>query len=419
MSRFPVPLRLLTVLAFLIGLGGVAPAAALSTGTLRILFNGDSITHGFNGDYTYRYFVAKEFQRQGVAVDFVGSRSKPLVKSGYRSADYAVPDFDSDHFALGGSTLAQNASWIAGEVAAEQPDVVVVAAGVNDLRAGTSPSAVDQSLRTWIAKARSARPTVRIIVSPVLDARDPSRPWLSKAIADYDQIAAGTVAELSNELSPVTMAETNRGWDIERHTSENLHPSPTGDTFIAQRLAEEFHDLGDLPGRPDIYRWTSWNRQPRVGVIVRDQRATLTWDGQALDGARIWMRRAGSSPSFPETRYARGTMTTSRLVPGATYEFRVQLIRGRVATPLGPVSTTRIPGRSKPAPVARVTVTGSRVSWTASAGATRYVVKLHRKHGRWFTRRTKALSVRVSGVTRAKVYATNRAGRSAARAGSR
>ena len=55
-----------------------------------------SITQGFNGEYTRRYRLDKEFIRQGVDVDFVGSRRDPYVKAGFTTSTYADPGFDRD-----------------------------------------------------------------------------------------------------------------------------------------------------------------------------------------------------------------------------------------------------------------------------------------------------------------------------------
>ena len=72
-------------------------------------------------------------------VDFVGSRTLPIVKPGYSTAQYLDPNFDKFHFAQGGSTLNHHANWVTAEVAAQRPDLIVLCAGINDLRNGASP----------------------------------------------------------------------------------------------------------------------------------------------------------------------------------------------------------------------------------------------------------------------------------------
>jgi lysophospholipase L1-like esterase len=422
-SRISVALlRTLVGLTFLALTAGFVPAdSASAAAPVRVLLTGDSLTQGFNGDYTWRYRLAKEFTREGVPVNFVGSRSDPYVKPGYTTAHYADPNFDSNHFARTGSTLGQQASWIRAEVAQQQPDVIVLMAGVNDMRGGATPAQTDARLVSWINNARAAKPDVKIIMSPVLDARDTRRPNLATSIKQYDALQRTTVSQMTTMQSPITMTDTPKGWNVSTLTSDDLHPTPTGETLIAQRVAETFVGIGVLHGPINIYKWTSWARQPRITVVIRSQRAVLSWDNQAISAARVWIQRAGHAASFPLTRYGTGTATTTKLVLKATYSFRVQLIRGRMATPLGPITRVVVRKPSRPAKVARVVVDAAGVHWTASTLATGYQVKF-RKAGKkkWFSRRTATgLSIGAAGVTRARVWAVNSAGRSPVRVGVR
>lgn len=395
-------------------------APAHAAGTLRVLITGDSLTQGWNGDYTWRYRLDREFRRQGVAFNFVGSRTSPIVKDGYTSSTYADPNFDQNHFALWGSELGADAQRIDNEIKAQNPDIVVLASGVNNLRHGSTPQATNDKLRDWIASARSAKPSVRIIISPVLDAADPPQlTSLHQDIRDYNQLAAGTAAELTTSTSPITVADTTRGWTLAEDTFDNLHPNPTGETLIAQRIAETLHQLGYLPQAPNIYRPTIWGRVARVSVAIKNQRAVLRWDAQALNAGRVWLRRVGYAGYISPSYFTGGTMTTTPLVPGATYEFRIQFVRGRMSTPFGPIVRAKVPPIPRPAPVGRVSVDAAGVHWTRSAGASRYRVQFKRAHKRWVTRTTTALELRVAKVKRARVWAVNAAGRSAVRTAAR
>lgn len=419
MSRIRLYLHRTLVGLLFLGLLAVGAPANSAAAPLRVMLTGDSIVQGFHGDYTWRYRLYKEFVRQGTPVNFVGSRNTPIAKPGYPSAQFLDPNFDRDHFALGGSTLKQQADWIAAELRNQQPDVIVLHCGINDLRNGASPETTRDRLRDWILAVRSVQPNVQIVLSPVLQAIDSSRPTLPKKINDYNALARELVSSMP-ALGPITFADTTRGWSVTAHTAENLHPNPTGETLIAQRVAETFKQLGYLPQAPDIYRYTSWNRQPHVKVTVKNQRAVLSWDAQALSGARIWIRRAGYAAYFPATVYGGSTMTTSPLAPRASYEIRVSLVRGRLQSPVGPPTRIVAPVPPRPAPVARVVVNGAGVSWTRSTLATQYLVKFKRlKKKRWVTVHTTRLAFSAGRVVRAKVWAVNGSGRSAFRLGVR
>src|SRR5205823_11640817 len=111
-----------------------------------------------------------------------------------------------------------------------------------------------------------------------------------------------------------------------------------------------------------------------------------------------------------------GAYTTPRLVRGARYQFRIQMVRARESTPFGPLTTVKVRRALAPPPVARVLVTASGGSWSRSPGATRYVVTYRRGAShKSSTKKVRGLSLKVTGVSVASVRATNRHGRSVAR----
>jgi lysophospholipase L1-like esterase len=325
----------IVVLAGLLGGLLVAPTPAqAASGPLRIMLEGDSITQGHDGDYTWRYRFYRELVRQHVRFDFVGPRTSLWVEPGFKSSQYADPHFDQHHFARAGSTLLVHSYQVHDQVAAEQPDIIVLEAGINDLRAGRTPAQTDSYLRTWIANARSAKPDVKIVVASILDATDVARPWLPERIREFRALQATTVHDLSTSQSPIMLADTDQGWGVMADTYDNLHPTPTGETLIAQRIAETFERLGVLRQQPHIYRITAWGRIARAQARVLGRRVVLTWDRQALNGVKIKFRRVGRH--WQTTKLNRGaSMVTGRLRPGR-YQFKIKMIRARMNTDYGP-----------------------------------------------------------------------------------
>jgi hypothetical protein len=411
-------IRVAAALAATLLAGLLVPStpAHAATPPLRILLEGDSITQGFDGDFTWRYRFYKELTRQHVSFDFVGSKHLPYVEPGYSTSQYADPHFDSDHFAQVSTTLLMHSYEVYDEVLKDHPDVIVVGLGVNDLRNGRTPEVTQGWLERYIAQARQADPTIRIIVSPVLDATDVNRPWLPSHIMEFRALEAQSVARLSTPESPITLADTNRGWSVPAYTYDNLHPTPTGETLIAQRISEVFHRLGYLPQAPAIFRTTAWTRSARVSATTSARKVTLSWDNQALTGVRLWMRRVGAKPRVLAGIRRGGRFTTPRLVRGARYEFRIQMVRARESTPYGPITTIRVPRSLAPPAVAQVHVTATGITWTRSQGATGYVVTYHRSAGtKAVVKKVHGLSLKVTGVSSASVRAVNKHGKSVAR----
>ena len=387
------------------------------SGPLRLLLTGDSITQGFHGDFTWRYRLARELTRQGVDVDLVGSKSTPYLIGDWPSSDYADPTFDSDHFATVGTRLADQVPLIGAEVEAQRPDVIVVELGVNDLRHDATPAQTLELFRAWLSAVRGVREHVTVVVSPVLAAQDSTRPGLSAAAAEYDSLLTAALPSLATEDSPVVLARTDQGWDPTTFTVDGLHPNPTGETHIAQRIAEALHSLYYLPQAPQVFASVPWTRTLAPTVLSSPTTTRLTWRSQAVTGARIWWRRDGYAGRASVAAYGRGRYYFHGLVPGARYTFRLQLVRQRLTGPWGPAVTAVVPRPPRPVAVSRVLIGSTGVRWTASTGATSYLVSVHLAGTRSWSavRSTTGLRWSARRVAGARVWAVNAGGRSAAR----
>ncbi len=305
---------------------------------VRVLITGDSVTQGYHYDYTWRYRLSQEFARQGVPVDFVGSKHGPFVVPGYASSRYAAP-FDSDHAAQVGAQVGSLADGIAAEVTTDQPDVVVLAAGLNDLLHGATPAETAASLRRWIDNARAAKPGVRLVLSPVLAIDRAAYPQQNAQAEQYNELMRAIGVEQG-----VHVADTTRGWVPNATNSvDGVHLTPTGETLVAQRIAEELHRTGDLPARPllasrpTIAAKVRWTRSHQPVVRISGRVATVTWDNQKLSSVVLYMKRAGAA-SIYRTYHGSARVAVTH---GQSYTFRLQVTRGTLTGPWGPIRTVR------------------------------------------------------------------------------
>jgi len=113
-------------------------------GPLRLMIAGDSISHEFAGDYTWRWRLWNEFKRQNTAVQFVGPRTGvtgaiPLP---------LVPWAGDHHNALGGTRLSYEVPNIQSQVQKYQPDVMLLMTGFNDLNHGSRMPTVVANMET-------------------------------------------------------------------------------------------------------------------------------------------------------------------------------------------------------------------------------------------------------------------------------
>jgi lysophospholipase L1-like esterase len=315
-----IALALMVAIAGLVvGVGTAAHADAVP----RIMLAGDSITQGFDGDFTWRYRLFQEFSRQATPVDFVGPRRYTYGGSHV----YLAGGWDSDHDAIGGSTLRGRVSDIRSDVATYSPDVLVALYGTNDLLNGATVSALITSWRGYVASARSARPDVKLVLGEVATPKAADRGTANAALH-------ALAAELGTEQSPIVVADLESpAWVPSRHSRDRVHPNPTGETLIAQRVAEALQSLGVLTATPQIARaHVPWTPPLRPTAHPHGGRIAISWrrtkHRYRVHETRVrWINlRTGRSVTRFESRRVTH-LVTARLAPGR-YRIQVLGVRG-------------------------------------------------------------------------------------------
>lgn len=225
-----------------------APAEA-SQQPSRVLIVGDSMTQGDNGFHSWRYFAWKQLTADPAspAVDFVGPWTGSHADEDMWGGSYADPDFDQDHAARWGQAMWQGleapderSPAIADLVAAHDPDVIVEALGTNDIAwSKMTPTQMSEQVRTFVARARSVKPDVDVILGGV------PQEWIPLA-ADYNAVLPALAAELSTSESRVVAAEVPafvEGQD----TVGSIHPSQQGEMKLGKSYADAMSSLLPQP----------------------------------------------------------------------------------------------------------------------------------------------------------------------------
>jgi len=327
-------LALTTVMTVLIvAPGGTAHASPV----LRIMLAGDSITQGFDGDFTWRYRLYEELTRQQVPFDFVGPHTEP-----YGGSDaYLVKGWDTDHDAKGGTTLGTQLDNITAVMTTYLPDVVVALYGTNDLHYGATPADLMARWRTYVARARAVRPDVTLILG---ETYAPFATGHTEANAMLHDLAD----ELTTPESPVRVADLdNPELVLSRDTYDHTHPTPTGETLIAQRVAEALQLQGIVPAAPEIAQaYVPWT-PPVTPVVHRvGRRLSIDWRAaqhryRARDMRVRWTNlRTGRTVTRPWSRW-RTHVVTQPLRHG-TYRVQLQASRRTMTSQWGPGVGRRI-----------------------------------------------------------------------------
>jgi lysophospholipase L1-like esterase len=207
--------------------------------TTKVLLFGDSITHGKDGDWTWRYRLWRQLQDAGERdVDFVG----PVDDLYSGSNAYQDPLFDRDHASRWGTTLAEPAYSPATLGRVYVPDVVVVELGVNDLRHGASPEEVESSMRRTVGELRASAPGIDVVVVHVPVVTVDGALELNRR---YDALAS----ELDTDDERVVVARADDGFVPDptlpgADSYDGLHPSAAGELKIATAVAGALGELG-------------------------------------------------------------------------------------------------------------------------------------------------------------------------------
>ncbi|MEO3813664.1 SGNH/GDSL hydrolase family protein [Sphaerisporangium sp. B11E5] len=253
--------------------------------TPRIMIVGDSISHGAEGDQTWRHRLSEHLGERDVVVRFVGPWTGTCVlpepaagelaqfASGVHTRPGRYPRGggfgDGLHYARWGRTLNEAKTGIAGAVASCRPDHLMVALGFNDLAWGVSgPAGLLADLETFVRRARQARPRLRFLVADVVR-RTPlaAHPHLGALITAYNRALPAAFAAMSTPDSPITPVCLSRLYDPYSDAYDGLHPNPIGELKIAGAFAEAFLATRDEAGA---------RGRPAENAVARLQRARST-----------------------------------------------------------------------------------------------------------------------------------------------
>lgn len=372
--------------------------ASVAIDNPRIMVVGDSISQGFEGDYTWRYRLKQHLLDSGVSADFVGpwagtnalrdhyiEGSPPRFDGNYRPG---VTFGDSQHMARWGWQVHQ-AMWdVAGAVEAHDPDVLLVELGFNDLGWGVADGAgTMQAMRTLINNARVAKPDIQILVAnvPQRTAID-GRPELPSLISDYNQRLADAVPGLDQPGSRVGLVNLAAPLDPSLHSYDGLHPNVRGEYIIAKQFADRLSSLlgvgsayGPVPATvpSDLHP----GGVPDLSVTRDGHDLKLSWSRVfGATGFRIYQRDVTAGQAFRALPFPVGAQSwVSGLLPaGHRMEYKVQVVRGNWDGSTSAAAAATV----EPLPVVpnvRVTANEEKpytltVDWDPVPGATDYAV---------------------------------------------
>lgn len=203
--------------------------STLSASTLKIMPLGDSITQGDGNHRSYRYFLWKKLLSAGVDSDFVGSQQNNF-NGDPEWPDYLGQAFDRDHEGHWGwrtdEVLEKLSEWLA----LNQPDVVLMHLGSNDMFHENSLQSTVEELRSVVEGLRAANPSVMIFLAQILPADRKN-----DQISQLNEAIAGLSQELQQTQSPLFLVDQNSNFSVAEDTYDGIHPDASGEEKMASR----------------------------------------------------------------------------------------------------------------------------------------------------------------------------------------
>lgn len=219
-----------TIVVFLITLLGCTEERAQQK---RVLFLGDSITHGV--PHNYRFVLWKYMIDAGWDVDLVGT-----VEDWNEYPSYKGQNFDTDHEGHSGWTSNQINSSIKNWVNFYTADVVLYHIGTNDIWKYDVDKSL-QKIQETIDQLRADNPRVEIYLSKIIPLGE-GNSWVDDVngyswLKDFNNRIVQLSEKNSTVNSPVYLVDHNSNFTDEDLVDDKVHPSEKGAIKMAVNWA--------------------------------------------------------------------------------------------------------------------------------------------------------------------------------------
>jgi acyl-CoA thioesterase I len=254
----PLVMALVTALAF---------TAVAQAGPVRIMAVGDSITAGYTDnptwnvpfDFGYRSGLYTRLTNAGYPFQFVGSSPEPWDGKFGLPQTVGTPDLravnQDNHRGYGGWGVDNIAGNIGSWLTTDNPDVVLLMIGINNIGQGSSgsPTAVEDSLNGLVQTIVNTKPDARLIVAQITpysgytDSIVQYNNYIKNTLVPYyagQGKHVSTVDQYSNFLTSGGAIDTGL------YANGINHPNQTGYDRMAQTWFEGIQALGTITPTP-------------------------------------------------------------------------------------------------------------------------------------------------------------------------
>ncbi|KAM3423883.1 hypothetical protein BST61_g1279 [Cercospora zeina] len=388
------------------------PSKAQDAAPLRMMLVGDSITHGFEADYTWRFRLWEWLKAANTPFTFVGPytgvcapmtahpprppRLMELPPQGAEdNEDFAridwgyakdVPsDFDAHHFATSGERADRVKNLIHDRVEEYKPEMLLILLGFNDLSwGGAKPEVLLEDIKTMVDIARASNAHTKFIIGNVVH-RELGGAGLDGRTSTYNELLNSTHPSWSTVDSPVHYADVATAYTCGPHrnctsTIDGLHPNDLGAYQIAHAFSKPLIDhfsIGEQPVQiPSTWTDRAVDAPTNIKASTSSMGITVTWD-RPFGISDFNVRRRSGQEDWT-TEFGVKTNRTDTILPraGIRYEYQVRSCLGLRCGNWSSESVTAVSDRRTSPPPRNVrtmpTALGFEVSWSSPEDAAKW-----------------------------------------------
>ena len=204
-----------------------------TTGRVKIMCMGDSLTAGYKKTNAYRNFLANELIDNGYGdtTCFVGPHASPsdLCPEGFVRL-----------YGYGGNTIGGLRGSLAGAMACD-PDIIILMIGTNDLAGYELNEEVEKNYRTLIKEILQYNPDVHLFLGNPIPATDTAKTYVTEGarvvwIREFIMSLCEDKAFNGYNVSFVDFSKHGIDWvvdDWKAGETDHVHPSATGNAKMA------------------------------------------------------------------------------------------------------------------------------------------------------------------------------------------
>ncbi|KAF9872073.1 fibronectin type III domain-containing protein [Colletotrichum karsti] len=369
---------------------------------------GDSMSHGQEGDFTWRYRLWQWLRQEQVNFEFVGpcsgtkKRDKSQPPSPPPFADEPPPkeapdpcafdgggyadgvQFGSCHLSRWGKQAAQCVDEVNQQIARFEPDYLLVFLGFNDLGWGVSgPETLIDVMKRLVHNARDAKPSLKLAIANIPQ-RTPidGTEHLAEMVDTYNKQIPASISAWDSKESSARLVKVREAYDCFAGSYDGIHPNALGEFQIAKAFsqvlvsefgigAKELSVPPQIPKRPTPVPKYVAAKAVSYGIAV-------TWDH--VYGAIGYDVRSRNSDDS-EWDYWRKTSNrhdTMNVQDGVKYEYQIRTYNGEssgeeVTSEWSPVAAAVASPKAAPGPTDII----------VTPGVSELVLEWQQPYGQW------------------------------------